>query len=127
MSWFPELELFEDRQQRREAMARARQMVFDQVGRKPSYVRYLLTWMAVLGLLISVLCFFGRPRMWAFGLIPLVAGGAGALAVEYIFRQQIREHLRRQLNDRGIRVCMRCGYNLAGNASGRCPECGTDA
>ena len=125
MSWFPELELFDDPQQRREALSRARQMVFDQVGRKPQYVTFLVTVIALLGFLISLICLFGRPTMWAFALIPIVASGATVLAVQYIFRRPIRQHLRRQLNDAGVPVCMQCGYNLAGNTSGRCPECGT--
>ena len=28
---------------------------------------------------------------------------------------------------RGVRHCSVCGYNLTGNTSGRCPECGTAA
>jgi uncharacterized RDD family membrane protein YckC len=31
---------------------------------------------------------------------------------------------RRVFDDRGFR-CQRCGYDLTGNVSGRCPECGT--
>jgi len=31
-------------------------------------------------------------------------------------------HARRQRNKRGL--CVHCGYNLTGNVSGMCPECG---
>ena len=40
-------------------------------------------------------------------------------------RRHTRRHLRVQLAKKGIPVCIPCGYNLKGNASGVCPECGT--
>ena len=40
-------------------------------------------------------------------------------------RRGIRRRLREQLAKKGIPVCIPCGYNLTGNESGVCPECGT--
>lgn len=47
---------------------------------------------------------------WAFGAI----GG-------YVLAKRINRR-RAEREARGL--CRRCGYNLSGNISGRCPECG---
>ena len=51
-----------------------------------------------------------------------------ALSVPTWFtRRAIRRELRVQLTQRGIPICIPCGYDLTGNVSGVCPECGTKA
>lgn len=42
------------------------------------------------------------------------------------FRAFSRDFFRKQLNDLGILVCVRCGYDLRGQLDHRCPECGTE-
>lgn len=42
------------------------------------------------------------------------------------FRGRIRTSLRRELSKRGFAVCVVCGYDLRGGASGCCPECGAE-
>ncbi|HEY3241815.1 MAG TPA: hypothetical protein VGM03_00560 [Phycisphaerae bacterium] len=46
------------------------------------------------------------------------------LATCWLGRRTIRRSLRRSLNERGQAICVPCGYDLTGNTSGRCPECG---
>ncbi len=63
-------------------------------------------------------------------LMPVV--GCTTFAVVFIAyrlwqRQRVRTSLRRQLVSIGRLVCIHCGYNLTGNVSGRCPECGEAA
>lgn len=41
-----------------------------------------------------------------------------------LMKQRIYLSLRRQLRDRGIPLCMGCGYDLRGQIEPRCPECG---
>ncbi len=42
-------------------------------------------------------------------------------------RGSLRRYRRRRLSLRGLRgLCLRCGYDLEGNVSGVCPECGTE-
>jgi len=40
-------------------------------------------------------------------------------------RRWMRVYLRQYLNDHGIPICQNCGYDLRGQGTPRCPECGT--
>ncbi len=42
----------------------------------------------------------------------------------FVVRGSLSPHVRRELNARGIPVCMKCGYDLRASED-RCPECGT--
>lgn len=63
---------------------------------------------------------------WGFSVrgfvFPLWYAAAGALAFPIIARIRSVLRQRRRLR-RGL--CLRCGYNLTGNTTGRCPECAT--
>jgi len=39
-------------------------------------------------------------------------------------RHSLQRSMREYLNANGIPLCVDCGYNLTGNVSGVCPECG---
>lgn len=39
-------------------------------------------------------------------------------------RQMILRRLREYMNEKGITVCIGCGYDLRGSIAPRCPECG---
>lgn len=41
-------------------------------------------------------------------------------------RRWMRKYLRTYLNEHGIPICMNCGYDLRGQVSPSCPECGTE-
>ncbi len=43
----------------------------------------------------------------------------------YLFRKPARRFLREHLNERGFNLCLECGYDLRGQTTPRCPECGT--
>jgi hypothetical protein len=40
-------------------------------------------------------------------------------------RRWMRVYLREYLNDHGMPICRNCGYDLRGDVSGTCSECGT--
>lgn len=97
-------------------------------------------YMVILGVTFSGLlgaCWFVADVAWVYwgapnwvGLLGFIPGpvvafvGASTLTLR-VFRRRVRRELRELLRQRGIKVCPRCGYNLAGNESGICPECGT--
>ena len=78
-------------------------------------------------------------RLWfvaagGFLLIGIITGGLGPVAVFvaalsvvwlpfwYWFERPAELRRARKANGQ----CLRCGYDLKGNVSGVCPECGTD-
>ena len=54
-------------------------------------------------------------------------GVTRALLTLWLVRRRITQNLREQLIRRGLSTCRRCGYDLTGNVSGVCPECGVRA
>ena len=64
------------------------------------------------------------PSRWSvYILFALCLIGFG-IAVWFTW-QDIRRRLRAELAKKGVPICVPCGYNLTGNVSGVCPECGT--
>ena len=60
------------------------------------------------------------PRM----LVLMTAGGVGGATVAAIMWVVHRRLIQRDLWRRLPHLCSACGYDLTGNASGTCPECG---
>ena len=54
---------------------------------------------------------------WVLSFIPFLIAAS-------LFRRSIQASLRRQLLAMGKPICLKCGYDLTGNTSGICPECG---
>jgi hypothetical protein len=52
------------------------------------------------------------------------AGVALPLSFQYLFRRTLQVAIREELNRRGVPVCIGCGYDLRGQETPRCPECG---
>ena len=53
-----------------------------------------------------------------------LSAGAGLAVGAWLYRRRTRRIIREILNQRGVLICVPCGYDLTGNVSGRCPECG---
>ncbi len=64
------------------------------------------------------------PSSWSLHLLSMLCLIGFGIAI-WFSRQDIRRRLRAQLAKKGIPVCIPCGYNLTGNESGVCPECGS--
>ncbi len=57
-------------------------------------------------------------------IVSLYAGGVRLISL-HIFRNRVRRRLRELLISNGVPICLKCGYDLRGQAEARCPECGT--
>lgn len=54
----------------------------------------------------------------------IIAAIACTFAALWLLRRQYQKRLREYLLNKGIPVCLHCGYNLSGLTEPRCPECG---
>ena len=102
----------------------AQKAVFEVASRRAIYGRLFWTGVAVLiGLSFLVawrlvdhsLAIGGLVVLFSFAVLQILVLGR---------RKAIVREIRVELNRRGLTVCAACGYNLTGNVSGRCPECG---
>lgn len=119
---FPELQRLPTRKARRRAMS----VAMAAVSMRGLY------WAAILGIVaVSVwvqfsLRRFGIPMAWrgwvGQGVVVVTVLSCWMLILS--FKKTIRRRLWRVLADHGIPCCTVCGYNLTGNVSGVCPECG---
>jgi uncharacterized paraquat-inducible protein A len=65
----------------------------------------------------------GGP-LWSTCGVVLLLGGTMILAQHFWLHTPLCRHLRRQLIERGVPICIECGYDLRGQTTPRCPECG---
>ena len=100
----------------------AREKIWTDAGRLAS-IQWQLGLLALFNLanlgLVLVAWFYPRWRVWAVGLLVLVSV-AGLLRVRFLLRQAVRRAMS------VTTFCFTCGYDLTGNESGVCPECGTE-
>ena len=60
---------------------------------------------------------------WAYGFSGVFAFGVGAVLFWSMKRRALRRQLRVAIEEL-TNCCVACGYDLTGNQSGTCPECG---
>lgn len=126
LRYFPELRRVDDPAERMGLWKKA--------VRERGWLVYLVI-CGLLGLGMLVLIVSARSlaaRFWpntlagpiVSGIVGGFMGPAGAWAGIVLFRRQIHRSLRRQLVERGVAICVGCGYDLRGQVEPRCPECG---
>lgn len=114
----------------RDAAVRHAQWAIGRSGRFWLYSGLIIA----IGLPVIVLLVHEVPR-WTRWLAPIqgpmiggvlggLLGGGATMLVASLFRHSTTRHFREYLRSHGIRVCMACGYNLAGSSGPVCPECG---
>ncbi len=89
-----------------------------------------VTTFTVLALSLYFLASEFLPAWWPnnrYGklLVYVVSVVTALVPYTWFLRRRYRFALRCELSNMGIPICIKCGYNLSGNASGICPECGT--
>ena len=103
---------------------------FNRVLKQPGY------WLIAVGLqLAGQMCInvplsrFARSRgsygLFVEYLLPFGIALLMAVYITWIVRRRITLNLREELNRRGFLTCTKCSYDLTGNLSGTCPECGS--
>ena len=119
---FPELARFESTNQKRDAWEVAELAVV----RRPAYWISAIIIMLVDIWIVFSLHSWGVPmsRRGAIRGTLLILAVLATMALGWTFRKTIRHSLRKQLVDRGVPICINCGYDLRGSKD-RCPECGT--
>jgi len=112
---FPELLLFESEQERKTAFWEAGNNLTTGVCAMVlvSLIAYLVGYWAdylpsgailPLAPMVPLLC--GLPPLW-------------------LSKKATRRKLRRMMVEAGVPICLKCGYDLRGQVTPRCPECGT--
>jgi len=125
-TWFPELERVESGSVRLALWHAA----YSPVLKSPTYwlIAVVTQVAAQFGCVVSVsrwarkLGFYGPVVQF---ILPGIAAVVAVLVITWLVRRRITHNLRHELNKRGLPTCLQCGYDLTGNVSGRCSECGT--
>jgi len=58
-------------------------------------------------------------------LLFIMSAGCCITAITWTFNRRVRRRMREVLIAHGYEICVECGYDLHGQESPRCPECGT--
>ena len=112
--FFSDLQRFPTEQSADAAEAR----VWDELKFSPGVLTAWACW-----LLATLLIALG-PQTWP-PVVVNIPFFVGLVVCPILFKRKITRLLWRQLAEYGVPCCIACGYNLTGNVSGVCPECGT--
>lgn len=123
---FPELDRFPTPDDAKKAYRRAtRQLLFSRqwwLGCMPLMFLFILA-VTFAPELLSAHINRNTTLLW----FPVISGFVipiCGVVVIWFQRRHLQRSLWRQLADLGIPCCVQCGYDLTGNVSGICPECG---
>lgn len=120
----PEAGRFADSSVRKKAVLNAVRYVFPRYFAAATPVVPLImygTW-RLAKLMQQAFPVFGQP-IWFGVLAALVAPGV-VILLWLCLRGRARLFLRHALLAMGEPICIRCGYDMTDNTTGRCPECG---
>jgi hypothetical protein len=125
-SWFPDLKRVESVSERFEIWRAA----YEPVLKSRSYLGIALVTQVIGQVVVTVpVARVARSRGAAGPLaewvIPVLVALLACVVIVWLVRRRITRNVRRELHDRGLPTCVACGYDLTGNVSGRCPECGS--
>jgi hypothetical protein len=127
---YPELRRFDTEAARKQALKQSlRQASSGWRGQLAIWLGtgLLYAWIQLNASLAPDLLGSGIPYGVGVTLACAVVIGIGALQVMVVVwdvRRRVRPRLREMLSGQGAAICSACGYDLTGNISGVCPECG---
>ena len=115
---WPELGLINSPEDRKKVLRTCQKRMFG---------RLLLTGFAVGG--VQFLARFSNVTRWIRGFwwevcVIMYLSLCAGLVLGLANKNRLRRLVRQELHERGIPVCMNCGYDLRGQTEPRCPECG---
>jgi hypothetical protein len=94
------------------------------VLRRRRKVMQVVIWCTAVAICLTVQTY--TSSIIALLLVVGVFGVAVALSQHHAwFRGPLQRSLREQLLTRGVPICVECGYDLRGQTTPRCPECGS--
>ena len=78
------------------------------------------------GVVAAASGWYGSGKAWQMAILLMINAGLWVLVFALVRRFSILPVARRLLRERGIDVCIRCGYWLRGLGKDvtKCPECG---
>jgi hypothetical protein len=124
--WFPDLKRLDTETERWQLWHAA----YYPISRSPAYLGTAIVIQVAAQIILGVPAdryarSLGYYNGLIAGAIPLVIAIVAVLLTLWVTRRLITRNLRRRLNERGLPTCIPCGYDLTGNVSGICPECGS--
>lgn len=126
---FPELDRLADPNDQRDIL----KMATDRAGAvgRTVLIGGLLAFLVWLPIRYALLYWIAERRLGSFILNMVISMSGGVIAVLAgvaisikLHHRKIARQIRLELNARGLPTCIQCGYDLTGNTSGVCPECG---
>ncbi|UCE59492.1 MAG: hypothetical protein JSU63_18865 [Phycisphaerales bacterium] len=123
-SWFPELLRIESDSDRKDVLKKASKRVTYGAGYYLAFVAVVLCGVLVARVVQSACSRWGALPGYLAGTASALACGAAGGLLFLSAREKISRNIRLELVARGMPVCIECGYDLTGNESGVCPECG---
>lgn len=112
---------------REEADAITRKWVKQEASKISNWLFVLLIMAMLFGLSVGqtlLLKSWHIPGAWLVVINVAVFGVIGGVIPIYFWHRPYTRFLRRELQARGVAVCVRCGYDLRAQREPRCPECG---
>lgn len=124
--WFPDLHRVDELSLHRRIWLSA----YDPVRNSPTYWLIALAAQVVGQIAVTVPVsrllksrgYYAGYMVW---LLPTIVAAVACLVMIWIVRRGITRSLRRELTNRGWPTCVACGYDLTGNETGVCSECGS--
>jgi hypothetical protein len=121
---YPELRFFKSRDELKEVKRAFRKVAFKSRRARLSILTLIAASAVLFIFVFNWLDSFGLAQRLVFLINTLFWTVVGGCAGHFIWHRPYIRFVRRYLQDHGVAVCLKCGYDLRGQTEPRCPECG---